>query len=436
VTHLQTRTPKVKEFVRKPFIDCPDCGSEKTFGVLMICDRRYVRRCIHCWFDQSFGLPAIKKRIIYLDQFVISNMMKELDASDPAMHGFYHGLFAKLDRLSKLQLIVCPDSPVHDHESVVDPRYEKIRAVFRHLSDGVSFHDPTTILHAEIMRAFNCWLDGISENTRVQRDFALTKNPDVWHPRYRIELNYIVPGLAKELRANRERVTTGLQKPCEQWRNDPKFNFKETFEAEVAAHGQVILHRFFQHLAHFAAVSSGQAPVDDEVCFPPQDASLVLNMSEKLRSSFPDRDERRRLQEFFASENFRAVFGVRISSLFWATIARTINAGRKTNPEASMFNDISAVAAYSRFCDAMFVDKEISHLAKQGELRDALQGNAVFFSLRKNETADFLSFLNGIEQTAPQEHLKLVEDVYGSDWPTPYVDLLNTRHNATTPQPR
>ena len=67
----------------------------------MVCDRHYIRRCIRCWLDKTIPLPAIKKRIIYLDQFVISNMMKELNAAHPTMRGFYHDLFSKLDRVSQ-----------------------------------------------------------------------------------------------------------------------------------------------------------------------------------------------------------------------------------------------------------------------------------------------------------------------------------------------
>ena len=170
------RTPKVKDFVHPPFLLCPDCGKQ-TFGVLMVCDRHYVRRCITCWFDDSFPLPPIHKRIIHLDQFVISNMMKELDPEDGRARGYYHALFCALDRLSSLQLIVCPDSPLHDHESLVDPRYQKLRAVFRQLSHGVSLRDPATLLHAAIMRAFDCWLKDEQCDAGVSADFAFTKSP-------------------------------------------------------------------------------------------------------------------------------------------------------------------------------------------------------------------------------------------------------------------
>jgi hypothetical protein len=396
----------------------------------MICDRHYVRRCINCWFDRSFPLPALNKRIIYLDQFVISNMMKELDPGNTQAPGFYRALFERLDRLSKLQLVVCPDSPIQAHESVVDTRYEKIRTVFCQLSHGVSFRDPTTILHAQIMRAFNCWMSREPGLADVSRDFALTKNPDVWQDRYRIELNCSLPGLAAELRTKRSVVTHRLREICKGWRDDVAFSFKETFDNELAGHAKQILDQFARYSAHFAAVQLGHAPFDDEVCFPPAAFMLVTRMVTKLAPTFPNMEECfARIREFFASEHFRTLSGARISALLWATIARDVNAGRNSDhfPKASMYNDIDAVALYSPFCDAMFVDKEISHFTRQKELQQELAGTSLFFSLRKNEKADFLEYLRRIEAEAPSEHTQMVEKVYGPDWPTPFVDLLAER---------
>lgn len=425
----QKRTPKVREFVHSPFVRCPDCGAE-SFGVLMVCDRHYVRRCINCWFDDRFPLPPVQKRIIYLDQFVISNMMKELDPEHGRGTGFFHELFCALDRLSKLQLIVCPDSPLHDHESVVHPSYEKLRAVFRQLSHGVSLRDPTTLLHAAIMRTFNCWLQNEECDAAVDRDFAFTGKSDVWRDRYRIELNYTLPGLASELNAKREVVTQQLHRTCEEWRNDRHFSFRDTFENEVMGCARVILEQAGRYHTHYAAVAMGQAPFDDAVCFPPAGAMLVSRMFGALESRATSWDERLRLvHEFFASKQFRSISSVRISSLFWATIAREINAGRNPDrfPKAGMFNDIDAVANYSPFCDAMFVDKEVSHLLKQGKLREELGDRTRFFSLRKGEKEDFVDYLAIIEREAGDDHLHKVQEVYGPDWPTPYVDLLAAR---------
>jgi hypothetical protein len=393
----------------------------------MICNRHYVRRCIHCWFDKSVTLPPVQKRIIYLDQFVISNMMKALDPTGKNVDGFYRTLFEKLDRLSKLQLIVCPDSPIQDYESVVDGRYEKFRTVFRQLSHGISFHDPTTILHAQIMRAFRCWEAGKPCEADVTRKFALTQEPDVWQDVYRIELNFTTPGLAQELNTRRELVIERLHKKCREWQDDANFSFEQIFNDELAGHAKVILEQYSRHLAHYAAVRAGYAPVDDELCFPPPGERVVSGMLRELSSSISSYEERfAAIREFFASEHFRRVPGVRITGLFWATIARDIHNGRKSDhfPKSGMFNDIDAVAMYSPFCDAMFVDKEIAHLTKQGPLREELGGDVRFFSLRGTEKAEFLDYLDGIERSASAEHLQLVEEVYGQDGPTPYVDLL------------
>jgi hypothetical protein len=146
-------------------------------------------------------------------------MMMALDPTvSKNVDGFYRTLFEKLDRLSKLQLIVCPESPIQDYESAVDPRYEKLRVVFRLFSHGISFHDATTILHAQIARAFKCWLKGEPCQADVDRDFALTKNPDVWEERYRIDVNYTLAGLADVLKTRSELVTRHLSEKCQQWR--------------------------------------------------------------------------------------------------------------------------------------------------------------------------------------------------------------------------
>jgi hypothetical protein len=401
----------------------------------MICRHHYVRRCIHCWFDQRLPLPVVKKRIIYLDQFVISNMMKELDPANKNAHGFYRPLFEKLDRLSKLQLIVCPDSPIQDHESVVDTRYEKIRAVFRQLSHGISFHDPTTILHAQIMRAFRYWLANEPCNADVTRKFALTQDPDVWEDRYRIEVNFTLPGLAQALKNRSGLVTRHLHEKCREWQNDETFSFKQTFDNELAGVGTGILEQCSRYLARYAAVSRGQVPLDDEVCFPPPASSLVSRMLSEAASTLSDMGERlAAIPVFFASDYFRAVPGARISALFWATIAREIHAGRKPDrfPKSSMYNDIDAVAMYSSFCDAMFVDKEISHLTKQRELQEQLGGKTKFFSLRQSEKKEFLDYLEDVDQSASAEHLRLIEEVYGPDWPTPYIDLLREQESEYT----
>ena len=86
-----------------------------------------------------------------------------------------------------------------------------------------------------------------------------------------------------------------------------------------------------------------------------------------------------------------------------------------TRPEVAK----NQVAAYSPFCDAMFVDREISHFAVQRKLKKELAKNALLFSFRENGRVEFINYLQSFEANSPKEHLQLIQEVYGPDWVSP-----------------
>jgi hypothetical protein len=129
--------PKI--FINPPYIKCPKCG-KNSFGILGIYDNHYCRRCRECFYPKGdepyvrYPLPKLKKKIIYIDQFAISNMMKALNPETKAykkgtIKKFWLTLFEKLDKLSKLQLIVCPYSESHRYESLAAPFYNDLKMI-------------------------------------------------------------------------------------------------------------------------------------------------------------------------------------------------------------------------------------------------------------------------------------------------------------------
>jgi hypothetical protein len=386
----------------------------------MVCDHHYVHRCNSCGFDQTLPLPPLKKRIIYLEQHGISEMAKVLDsektsAAETGNRAYFRTLFKRLDRLSKLQLIVCPHSPIHNRESLVDTRYEKFQGVFRRLSHGVSFREPKTILHTQIRRSFDAWLADAPPESPFDRDFALTKNPDVWQSLYRIDLDSTLPGAVEGLKRRNAIFNERLNHLCEQWQQGAKLSFDETCDAIILAFANSLWEEYLAYQKHFKAVRSGQIP-HRQFFLPPPGAELVRRMGSAARSALGVQvDWAARLGEFFASQPFRSISAIRTTALLWASIARAVKAGRRRYPTGGMYNDIDVVASYSPFCHAMFVDKEISHLVSQGELRLAFAGKPQFFSLRRGEREEFLAYLDAIEGAAPPEHLRIVNDVYGPE---------------------
>ena len=434
------RTPKVKEFVSAPYITCPDCGEQK-FGVLMIGDHQYSRRCINCWFDKRFPLPKLSKKVIYLDQFVISNMMKQLDPNTPPSQrghhaGFFQELFQTLDRVCKLQLAVCPESCVHDHESVVTgSHYGNLRRVFRHLSYEVRLHSPDGIFHRQAVKCFEAWLAGSIPEMLGERRMALDGKVDAWTDKIRIDLNYTVPGLAKELSKAVDAKTKHLHGVCSSWQQEPDFSFKSIFENEVRKLGRSVLNQFTRYLGKFERASRGELAVS-EIAFPPHEVSLMHSLLRVAENAAENPGLRlEKIAAFFASKAFQKVPYVKVWGLFWATLARVVRSGMKPDnfPTGSIYNDLDVIAAYSPYCDAMFVDLEVESLSRQGDLGRCLATGAKFFSLRSKEA--FLDYLKEVERNASSEHLALVKDVYGSSAGTPFLSLLTWDKNKGTTTP-
>src|ERR1039458_4097125 len=125
----------VRDFIMPPYKTCPKCGHD-TFGVLTIDGDRYSRRCRDCLhMVDRFPLPKLRKKIIYLDQYVVSNLMKlenpahqrnDKLKTDP----FWQELRALLMELRRLQLIVCPDSASHVSESRISPFNAEVKKMY------------------------------------------------------------------------------------------------------------------------------------------------------------------------------------------------------------------------------------------------------------------------------------------------------------------
>jgi len=132
-----------REMITAPWRKCPSCGKDK-FGVHIIDGSRVMRRCRDCWHKQYYHLPKLRKKIIYLDQFVVSNLMK---LENPAVKGhitvvadpFWRDLHDLLFQLRHLQMICCPDSGSHVQESRTSPFNSQLKKTYEQLSGGTTF---------------------------------------------------------------------------------------------------------------------------------------------------------------------------------------------------------------------------------------------------------------------------------------------------------
>ncbi|HEY3156054.1 MAG TPA: hypothetical protein VGK76_05435 [Candidatus Eisenbacteria bacterium] len=418
-----------RDFIRPPFKRCPACKAQG-FGLKSVASDRYIRQCRECGHLEAYPLPELKKTVIYLDQMAISNMMLALNPkTDAGKEGrvdpFWTRLFEKLDSLSKLQLIVCPDSPIQGFESALSPYYAALRRMYEHLSHGVSFLDKDTIARFQLATHIDAWCDGHpSMEPALDLDAVVHGKPHAWIDWMRIAVHSDPwPELREELRANKMLAENHLASLIERWRQESSTKFEEFFEREVRAFGVQILRQYDEFIVSLAAIQLGVKPPTMEDFNPPYAVLLVHNLCDHLeRRGFSVEEANRKSREYLLSPELRYIPYNRISAALWASIARKAAAGMKKVPAPSTVNDIEVIASVMPYCDALFVDREMRSYLSEEPLASMKGCSARVFSA--STRAEFMAYLDTVYRGAPAKHLALVNEVYGSDWTKPYLSMF------------
>lgn len=402
-----------KDFIHGPYLKCPKC-SKNTFGVLMICEHHYCRRCSECLYpypsrnegSAEYPLPELNKKVIYIDQFAISNMMKFLNPNTKAyqkgVDPFWAKLFEKLDTLCKLQLIICLDSDFHRHESLLAPFYEPLRRMYELFSHGVSFYDHETIQRFQIIGQLRIWL-GEAEKLDLDVHSVVYGNINAWQKRYIISVNMKNPQkLVDEIRSNREKTTDYCKDVFKRWQSEKDKDFYYWYDEEMKAAAEVLTRDFLLVRDPF-----------NMACI------TFCEIWELLKGKqIKEEDLCRKLLEFLRSEVFEDTPYIRISSMLLAAMARKAASGRKKLPSRGFWTDVQIISTLLPYCDAMFIDNECRGFLAERPLCNKINYETKVFSHTNKD--EFLSYLDDIKSAATKEHLNKVEEVYGPDWGKPF----------------
>lgn len=172
------------DWIRKPFIRCPAC-TRPSYGVLTIAGNHYTRRCRDCRHTGSTLLPTLQKKVVYVDQMGLSQMLKAMDPRKPShdkvnAQPHWRQMFQKLVRLVQLQLIVCPDSCFHEEETSLWEHGDDLRELGRLLSGGVHFHDKDYLLHTQLVGHAEAWAKGESWSLNARPEDAVPGELNKW----------------------------------------------------------------------------------------------------------------------------------------------------------------------------------------------------------------------------------------------------------------
>ena len=275
-------------------------------------DNVHARQCRACSHTEEERLPPLAKKLIYLDQMVLSGIAKELDPvwrkKTRRRDDFWLEAFDRIDRLVKLQLIVCPNSPIHEIESAFAHHYESVlRRLYKHLASGVGLRFPHEVLWTQLAEAFESWFTGREPDwNRIARTDVIRGDLDRWSPRLLFDVNMgHLAGEIESRRESRDRAHEALQRLWERWASEGKIPFEDRFQTERRGLAATALQSFMTHVQRWHEATTGTGASADPMrlmhpAWPVRLVSWLLNQLEER--GVPEEDQLQRAADFLYSE--------------------------------------------------------------------------------------------------------------------------------------
>lgn len=408
-----------RELIMGPFIMCPKCNGVE-FGILSVGPDRYQRQCRDCRFRNSTPLPEIRKTIIYLDQFAISNLTHVRVKGSKVAEPFWHGLYKKLERRSVMQLIVCPMSVAHTMESVVAARGAQFQKGAEMFSHRLLFTDFESIRHSIILKALDQWIkDPNASMPKVTLPEVIYGDPHEWSNRWRFTTTPPpIPGFADAIRADRDAAHSGLVLGVfeNEWKRHPNRSWDHWYNAETSGYVRELLKSDIAERQKWEDVRSGKRKLSNIFEALPQPVLRLFAMMRKTieRAGVDKDDVPRKVREFLASKLLLSAPFIRISSSLYASLAMKAPSQQK-RPTKGFFTDVDVISCLLPYCDAMLLDRECCAYWREiqsSKNRRLPYATRVFSLASKNE---FMAYLDEIDASALPDHRRLVREVY--DYP-------------------
>lgn len=385
-----------------PLDRCPKCGQAESFGRTIFRQRGLTLRCKKCGHTEVKNLPPITKKIIYIDQFALSKMVKNKD--EP----FWAELHDRLTRLSANEIITCPYSPIHIEESEYDYKLrDALKAMYRRIAGDDQFRRPQDVEQRQLARSLRAYIGCTkSKPTYIRIDDAFEKSPHRWSEVLNI---YADMGYSEELidglRRDKESAHSSMQSLCDRWRASP-VEFDAQVEAEAAA--------FQTHVAAYRQLSGGNLNNFCRFSSP-----IVLDVVDWLAHTVlmidPDEtDPVSILEGFAASQQLRETPWMYLNCRIWAKIAELVcNPKGPRKPRLGDRYDADVLASYAPYCDAMFIDGGFREIAIDSRIGCEKRFGVKIFSEQVRDS--FVTYLDELERNTPNAHWEAYAFVHGND---------------------
>jgi hypothetical protein len=382
--------------------ECPCCHVPAALGTRTVLGQFWIRRCSNCRYYKSEPLPAIKKKIIYLDQLVLSNILSAKECRWADVH-------QRLKLLTWLQVVTCPYSPIHVEESLLASQSRNdLKSLYRDLSGGNKFLTRNEIIQRQLLDTIRRFLDPaqpplVWTKPRPWQEFS-KEDLHRWSDDFVVFAEFPTDlGRIARLQQDKDNLHADLQSVAANWQGEAN-RFNDDVRREALAFGSSLL-------AAYRELAGGRK-FDPHT--PPgvqPGVMLVHWLAAEVHKARPDdTDPVAVVEQFLRSQEAMNVPFQYIAGRLWATIAQQ---GRSKTPRLSKPSDnydVMAVSTYAPYCDAMVIDNEFCSMASQNNINIKARFDMKIFSART--ITAFIDYLDQLLANMPVDHRRAVKEVH------------------------
>lgn len=399
---------------RAPWSRCARC-KENTFGFLSGGGHSIVWRCSRCQYRVDEPLAEVDKKVIYIDQFVFSELFKLKAGTrrEDKLTPFWQKVDTLLHRVVHLQQAVLPHSNIHHAETVVSAWPRELRETYEAMGGDLRFEDTNDVQMREITEFASAYVEQREPAVSFDVDDILRGERNKWLPNIRVVVGADYSRFAAGTRQRRDSAGASVNELMENWRARG-LGFDEVLNIELNAYYRSrieALKAWRENYERAEAAGDMMAIMNQSMSHICRELSMLDLLFKK--AGIPEHSNDIARNSLWQWERNKEMPFGRILAYMFAALGGQVKAGRKKGVSPGFVNDVEAVAAYAPFVDAMFIDKECALLLTQGRPGKELDFRARIFSLTNRD--EFLDYLRGLEAQANGEMRRNAKIIYGLD---------------------
>ena len=237
------------------------------------------KRCKDCRYSHDEILPDVDKRVIYLDQFAVSELYKTKEGKrrpGAPSEKFWQSCYALADLAYKRQQVIFPASNLHSDETIVWHSPSELRLAHEMFSGETSFNRTDDIATNQEWEFAEAYISGSGPPALTFNvDDVLSGERNDWLPVYHISVNSDYSIFAPGLRKDRSTAENSSRSLAEGWAKSQRRTFDQILKHELSSYGSAMREALRDQVAETQAALASDDP------------SSVLRVALRLNKSVP-----------------------------------------------------------------------------------------------------------------------------------------------------